>query len=275
MLQSNLSYRRLLSMPLLSGLLGAFFVISTGLSGCAASAAHTTSPQEIAVDASPAVSAAPTLVEATQPEQDEHSVHPGINDPYFRPDGPARYTRILEAESREIVQRRTDIVDAIGLREGMVVADIGAGTGLLTTEIAKRVGDSGLVYAVDIVPEFLDLIRRRVEEGGLTNVSVIQGEEKAPGLPPASLDLAFMCDTYHHLEFPKAYMRSLLQTLRPGAILVLVDMKRVDGESTPAVLRHVRASEAAVIAEVQQAGFLLESETELLRENYYLHFRRP
>ena len=72
-------------MPLLSGLLWAFFVISTGLSGCAASAAHTTSPQEIAVDASPAVSAAPTLVEATQPEQDEHSVHPGINDPYFRP----------------------------------------------------------------------------------------------------------------------------------------------------------------------------------------------
>jgi len=104
---------------------------------------------------------------------------------------------------------------------------------------------------------------------------VIRGQEKAAGLGPRSIDLAFMCDTYHHLEFPEAYMRSVFLSLRPGATLVLVDMKRVEGESSPGVLRHVRAGKAEVIGEVEQAGFVFRSETDLLEENYYLYFRRP
>jgi len=107
--------------------------------------------------------------------QDEPSVHPGINDPYFLTDGPAQYTRILEAENREIVQSRRDIVGATGLRRGMAVAG----------------------------------------------------------------------------------------------------MKREEGKSGPGVLRHVRAGTAAVIEEVEQSGFVLMSETDLLEENYCLHFRRP
>ncbi|NNE20909.1 MAG: SAM-dependent methyltransferase, partial [Myxococcales bacterium] len=79
----------------------------------------------------------------------------------------------------------------------------------------------------------------------------------------------------HHLEYPKAYMRSLFLSLRPAGTLVLVDMKRVEGESSPRVLRHVRAGEVTVIDEVEQAGFVFQSKTELLEENYYLHFRRP
>lgn len=213
--------------------------------------------------------------EPAVPVLDEASVRPGINDPYFLPDGPDTYAKILEAESREIVQRRHDIVAAMGLRRGMVVADIGAGTGVLTSEMAEWVGKRGTVFAVDIVPEFLERIRARVSADGLTNVVVVQGEERATGLKPLSLDLAFMCDTYHHVEYPQAYMHSLFQTLRPGATLVLVDMKREDGHSSPGVLRHVRADKATVIAEVEQAGFIFESEIELLIENYYLRFRRP
>jgi len=260
-------------MPSLSKGFWAFFIALVCLLGCAT---RGTRAAETTLAASPAGTAEPPpAAESSEPDQDEPSAQPGINDPYFRPDGPARYSRILEAETREIVQRRSDIVDAIGLRTGMAVADIGAGTGLLTTEIADRVGVRGQVYAVDIVPEFLDLIRSRAEAEGLRNVTVIQGEEKATGLDPGSIDLAFMCDTYHHLEFPQAYMRSLFLTLRPGATLVLVDMKRVEGESSPSVLRHVRAGKAKVIGEVEQAGFVFESETDLLEENYYLHFRRP
>lgn len=260
-------------MPLLSRVVWTFFVALLCSSGCAT---RTTSSTETVVAASPTGTAeAPPVAESAQPKEGEPSVHPGINDPYFRPDGPTRYTRILEAETREIVQRRGDIVDAIGLRKGMAVADIGAGTGLLTTGIAERVGVGGLVYAVDIVPEFLDLIRSRVEAEGLTNVTVIQARERSTGLGPGSIDLAFMCDTYHHIEFPQAYMRSLFLNLRPGATLVLVDMKRVDGESGASVLRHVRASKATVVGEVEQAGFVLTSEIDLLDENYYLYFRRP
>lgn len=216
-----------------------------------------------------------TALPKPTPAADEPSVKPGINEPYFRDDALQRYTRILESKTREIVQRRREIVDAIGLAEGMRVADIGAGTGLLTTEMAKRVGPQGAVFAVDIVPAFLERIAERVRAEGLRNVTVVRGEQRETGLAPASLDLAFMCDTYHHIEYPAAYMRSLFRTLRPGATLVLVDMKRPDGESSPAVLRHVRADKATVIAEVERAGFVFESETEVLEENYYLHFRRP
>ena len=209
------------------------------------------------------------------PVVDESSVRPGINALYFHPDALDKYTRVLEAEHREVVQYRNQIINAIGLSEGMVVADIGAGTGLFTTEIAKRVGDDGAVFSVDIVPAFLDRIRERVKAALLTNVTVVLGEERATALDDASVDLAFMCDTYHHIEYPQTYMRSLFRTLRPGGALVLIDFERIEGKTTPAILRHVRADKQTVIDEVGQAGFVLESEAELLEHNYYLHFRRP
>ncbi|MBW2381843.1 MAG: hypothetical protein JRG70_20310 [Deltaproteobacteria bacterium] len=96
----------------------------------------------------------------TVPAVAEASVRPGINAPYVQPDALDKFTRVLEAETREVAQHRDEIVDAIGLRRGMVVADIGAGTGLFVTEIAKRVGKRGAVFAVDIVPVFLERITR-------------------------------------------------------------------------------------------------------------------
>jgi ubiquinone/menaquinone biosynthesis C-methylase UbiE len=224
------------------------------------------------------VEPAPVAEPANAPEPtaapDELSVKPGINDPYFRDDGLERYTRILEGERREIVRRRTDIVDAIGLRTGMAAADIGAGTGLLTLDMAERVGRDGVVYAVDIVPAFLERIRERAASAGVDNVVVVQGGEKATGLKPRSIDLAFMCDTYHHIEYPDAYLFSLFQTLRPGGAFVVVDMKRPE-RSSPAHLGHVRANKATVIAEIEATGFVFDSEVDLLRHNYYLRFRRP
>ncbi|MBT8481484.1 MAG: methyltransferase domain-containing protein [Myxococcales bacterium] len=261
-------------MPSLSkGLRSFFFIALVCLPACAAGTAN---PGKTAPAASPARTVdLQSTPSSTEPAEDERNARPGINDHYFQPGGPDRYRAVLEAETREIVRRRGDIVDAIGLRKGMAVADIGAGTGVLTGEIAARVGARGRVYAVDIVPGFLDLIRSRVEDEGLRNVTVVRGKERETGLGPGSIDVAFMCDTYHHLEFPQTYMRSVFRSLRPGGTLVVVDMKRDEGESSPGVLRHVRAGKAIVIGEVEQAGFVFLSETELLEQNYYLHFRRP
>jgi len=243
--------------------------------GCAAGSANP-APSEGVTDAPAlALDAGERARADSSTGVEEPSVKPGINDPYFEANALDTYTRILESDTREIVQRSSEIVEAIGLEEGMIVADIGAGTGLLTAEIAKQVGKRGEVFAVDIVPAFLDRIRERVIADGLSNVTVVRGEERATGLPPASLDLAFMCDTYHHIEYPQAYMSSLFRTLRPGATLVLIDMERTEGHASPAILRHVRASKEAVIEEVQQAGFIFESEVELLEKNYYLRFVRP
>lgn len=209
------------------------------------------------------------------PVVDESSVRPDINALYFEPDALEKYTDVLESERREVVQRRDEIVDAMALLEGMIVADIGAGTGLFTTEIARRVGDHGAVFGVDIVPAFLDRIRESAKAAQLSNVTVVLGEERATALEDASVDLAFMCDTYHHIEYPQTYMRSLFRTVRAGGALVLIDFERLEGKTNPAVLSHVRADKQAVIDEVGRAGFVLESETELLEYNYYLHFRRP
>lgn len=205
------------------------------------------------------------------------SVRPGINDAYFREGALERYTGILEAESREVALHRDAIVDAIRLRNGMVVADIGAGTGLFTTELAKRVGDQGRVLAVDIVPSFLRRIEERVRAEGLSNVRVIKGEEGASGLREGAVDLAFLCNTYHHLEFPESYLQSLFDALRPGGTLVMVDFERIEGVTHPSLLRHVRAGKRTVIREVTGVGFVLVSEVEadFLEENYFLRFRRP
>jgi len=248
-----------------------------GLIGCAFVYVLGCGPAPTREPAVPAPSSgaeeAPQVVPA--PVVDESSVQPGINAHYFAPDGFDKVVRALEAESREVVVHRDEIVDAIGLREAMVVADIGAGTGLFTTEIAKRVGEHGVVLAVDIVPAFLDRLRERVKEEQLTNVTVVQGGERATALEDASVDLAFMCDTYHHIEYPQTYMGSLFRTLRPGATLVLIDFERIEGKTRPATLQHVRADKQTVIEEVSGAGFVLESETDLLDENYYLRFHRP
>jgi len=209
------------------------------------------------------------------PVVEEGSVRKGINAPYFAPGGYEKFARVLEAESREVAAHRDQIVEAIGLRQGMVVADIGAGTGLFTTEIARRVGNQGAVFAVDIVPAFLDRVRERVEAEELSNVTVVLGGERATGLKDASVDLAFMCNTYHHLEYPRTYMDSLFRTLRPGATLVLIDLERIEGKTSDAMFQHVRADKQTVIVEVRRAGFVLESETDLLEENYYLRFVRP
>jgi len=235
--------------------------VATQALGCAAGAANPAASDDATKASGVAAQANATAGSGPTPRVPEPSVKPGINDPYFKSGALDTYTRILEA--------------AIGLEKGMVVADIGAGTGLLTTGIAEWVGKRGTVFAVDIVPVFLERIRDRVRDAGLTNVIVVQGEEKATGLEPASLDLAFMCDTYHHIEYPEAYLASLFESLRPGAVLVLVDMKRPEHQSSAAVLRHVRADKPTVVSEFEEAGFVLDSEVDLLRENYYLRFRRP
>lgn len=212
---------------------------------------------------------------STEPPEEEASVRPGVNAAYFREDGLARYTPILEGERREVVEQREAIIGAMGLTAGMTVADIGAGTGLFTVAIAPRVEPGGTVYAVDIVPAFLERIRDRVSEEKLQNVEVVMGAERATNLEPGSIDLAFMCDTYHHLEYPLTYMRSLFEALRTDASLVLIDLERIEGQSSKATLAHVRAGKDTVIEEVVSVGFVLDYEADLLEENYYLRFRRP
>jgi ubiquinone/menaquinone biosynthesis C-methylase UbiE len=202
----------------------------------------------------------------------EGSVRPGVNQPYFEPDAARKWSRVLEAPSREIARRHEEIVAALQLPSGAAVADIGAGTGLLSLDLARAVGPTGKVFAVDIVPAFLAEVRGRAQRAGLTNVRTVLANERSADLPAASIDLAFLCDVYHHLEYPHTYLASLARALRPGGRLVVIDFKRIPGVTKPAVLDHVRADQAQVTREIEQAGFRLLTQRDLLVENYWLEF---
>jgi predicted methyltransferase len=196
---------------------------------------------------------------------------PAVNRPYENPDY-TQWVERFESEGREVYDRREAIVTASGARAGMSVADIGAGTGLFTREFARVVGPSGKVYAVDISKTFVDNIQRTAREQGLGNVTGIVNTQDDTRLPPASIDLAFVCDTYHHFERPRAMLDSIRRALRPGGRLIVIDFERVEGRSSSWVLGHVRAGREQVIREVEAAGFRFVRAENLLKDNFYLHF---
>lgn len=206
----------------------------------------------------------------------EQSVKPGINDKFLDPKLKVEeWTQKFETESREIFQQRQKIIENIGLKPGLQVADIGAGTGLFTLPFASAVGKNGKVYAVEIAQGFLDHIRARAAKVGLTNIQTVLCTSRSTGLPDASIDLAFICDVYHHFEFPKDSLASLHKALKPGGELILIDFKRIAGVSSEFVMGHVRAGQEVFEAEIIAAGFEKTEEVKgFLLENYFVKFRR-
>ena len=222
---------------------------------------------------SPFVIAAVLAAAPVQAPAQARSVHPGINAPYRHPDV-AGSVRMFESEGREVYDRRRDIVAALGLKRGMRVADVGAGTGLFVRLLSPAVGPQGRVYAVDIAPEFVRNIERLARQENLANVEAILGGEREAKLAPGSVDLVFTSDTYHHFEYPQDMLTSIHRALTPGGSLVVVDYQRIPGKSSAWILDHVRAGKEAVIAEIEAAGFRLVEDRPLLRDNYFLRFRR-
>jgi len=204
----------------------------------------------------------------------EQSVKPGINDS-FRDPKVEDFTERFEVESREVYALRKEIVAACEIKPGMVVADIGAGTGLFTRLFASAVGEKGRVLAVDITPKFLEHIQATAREANLPNIDTILCSEDSTKLPPESVDLAFICDTYHHFEFPYKTMDSLRRALRPGGRVVMIDFRRIPGESSDWTLNHVRAGQEVFESEILRTGFRKVAENpDLLKENYFVVFEK-
>jgi SAM-dependent methyltransferase len=187
------------------------------------------------------------------------------------------YVERFEGESREVFAERQAIVEALALSTGSRIADIGAGTGFFTALFAEEVSDDGTVYAVEISPKFLEHLRERFAAEESTPVRVVEGTRNSVELPPSSIDLAFICDVYHHFESPQDSLASLLSAIRPGGSLVLIDFERIPGESPDWIFEHVRAGEEVFRAEIEAAGFVFTEEIQLegLKNNYMLRFERP
>lgn len=206
----------------------------------------------------------------------EESVAPGIND-NFRNPNVDEYIKRFEGESRSIYAHRNDIVKALELKPGMAVADIGAGTGFFSLMISDEVGADGRVYAVDIAENFIEHIREISREHQKTNISAIVCDDHSAKLPENAVDLAFVCDTYHHFEYPQDTLASILSAVKPGGRLVIVDFVRIEGRTGEWALNHVRCGMGAVIDEVQQAGFdFLEKKDLGMPDQYVISFvKRP
>jgi predicted methyltransferase len=211
---------------------------------------------------------------AETPPPEKPAVRHSLNTGFLSAD-PRHWEGVFERPGREVFDKRFQIVAATGVRPGMTVADVGAGTGLFTVLFARAVGPRGKVYAVDISKRLIASIRKRAADYHVANVESVVSGPKDTLLAKDSVDLVFVCDTYHHFEYPLAMLKSIARALRPNGELVVVDYRRIPGESTPWVMSHVRAGEEDVTREIEAAGFKLVGKGELLRTNYLLRFRKP
>lgn len=228
----------------------------------------------------PPEAAPPTPKPDPQPEPEpepggDHGVlHEDLNAPYAEETDVRRWKARFESREREVAKRRDDIVAQLHLKPGMAVADLGAGTGLFTFAFAEAVGRTGKVYAVDVQPYFLDHLRATAREKKLPQVQAVQATQRSPGLPEASIDVAFFCDAYHHIEHPAPYLAELRAALRPGGRLVVVDYDKSQ-DAKPFIRKHLRATPETFRAEIEAAGFRFEREWDGLEENFVFVFQRP
>jgi predicted methyltransferase len=177
---------------------------------------------------------------------------------------------LLEAPDRDIWQHPEQIMDVLGIAEGSVVADIGAGAGWFTIRLARRVGPNGVVYAEDVQPEMLAAISRRVNAEGLMNVTPILGKGSDPQLPGTALDAVLMVDAYHEIDDRVPLLRNLAKALRPGGRIGVVDFK-LEG-SGPGPAMEERISPETVVNDAKGAGLRLLSHETFLPYQYFLIF---
>lgn len=205
----------------------------------------------------------------------EKSVRPGINDNFKNPNA-EQFVERFETESREVFAKRKEIADACPIQPGQTVADIGAGTGLFTRIFSEKVGPEGKVIAVDIAKNFVDHITKVSGDLGQKNVTAQLCTADSTGLTAITVDVAYICDVYHHFEYPEKSMKSLYEAMKPGGKVVLVEFHRIEGKSSEFSLKHVRAGQEVFEAEIARVGFKKVKEIpDLLKENYMVIFEKP
>lgn len=200
---------------------------------------------------------------------------PKINARFYDADA-AEWSTRFEGESREIYAKRNALIAASGVKPGMTVADVGAGSGFMAMLFAKAVGPAGSVIASEISKPFTLAIALRAKNEGIGNLSTVIGTQTDTGLPAERVDIVFTSDVYHHFEQVAPTLASIRRALKPGGRFIVVDFERIPGVSRQSTLDHVRAGKETVIEEVLAAGFKLREEVKTLglRDNYYLIFER-
>jgi ubiquinone/menaquinone biosynthesis C-methylase UbiE len=177
----------------------------------------------------------------------------------------------FQEEMRNQQQPPEKLIEAIGLKEGMTVADIGAGRGRVTVFLAKKVGKKGMVFANDIDTSVLDYLRDRCKKNSISNVKTIVGSTDDPLLPKEQVDLALIIDTFHHLEKPVEMMRNTKSCLKKNGILVIVDRDSIKSRLSPSE----KTSREKLTKLSEEAGFkIIKVNSDLFKEDN-IYFLKP
>ena len=178
----------------------------------------------------------------------------------------------LLRETRESEEHTTRLLEALAVKPGQVVCDLGCGNGFHTLPLAELVGPEGKVFAVDIQPEMLDMLRVRAAEAQLDNIERVLGTVADPKLPRDSCDLVLLADVYHEISYPEQVLAGIRRALRPEGRVVLVEFRAEDPEVP--IKRLHKMSKAQVRKELERNGFRLVEEFDELPWQHVMAFER-
>jgi ubiquinone/menaquinone biosynthesis C-methylase UbiE len=199
---------------------------------------------------------------AGQTVRDQHQAHRLHGDP-------KAYIAALEDPRRDAYQKPHEVMQALGIKEGEVIADIGAGSGYFAVRLAHHVGATGRVYAVDVSPDMIRHLHGRVRDMGLLNVSPILAPPNDP-LLPQPVDRFLIVDVWHHIEDQPGYLALMKKQLKPGGQIVMIDFHKRDLPVGPPV--GMKIAREDLLRQMQAHGFRLASEHTFLPYQYFLVF---
>ena len=190
-----------------------------------------------------------------------------------RPPDIAKYLEQLDRPERDQYQKPEQVVDALGVKAGMAVADLGAGSGYFTRRFVKAVTDTGKVYAIDIEQEMLTYTKTSIERLRIPyTAEFILAKPDDPKLPPGSVDLIFLCNVYHHLENREKYFADVKPALKSGGRVAIVDFYHDARSGDVGFPRQHLVARETVVTDMGKAGYRLLREHTFLPRQYFLEF---
>jgi ubiquinone/menaquinone biosynthesis C-methylase UbiE len=178
----------------------------------------------------------------------------------------------MDRTERQQEEEPDRALDLIAIQPGMKVADVGAGSGYMTTRLSPRVGPTGKVYANDVQPALLQIIRQKASSQGLSNIELVLGTETDARLPEGAIDLVLLVDVYHEFSHPQEMLRSIRRSLKPEGRLVLIEYRKEDPSIPIADTHRLNAADAR--KEIGAEGFTFDQLISRLPRQHIIVFRR-
>lgn len=190
-----------------------------------------------------------------------------------RPENIAQYLEHLDSPERDQYQKPFQVIEALNLKPGQAVADLGSGSGYFTRRLVGAVTESGKVYAIDVEPEMLQYVENSlVHTHAPYNAEFILARPDSPKLPVESVDLIFVCNVFHHLEDRTSYFRNVRSALKSGGRIAIIDFYHDERSGDLGFPKQHLVPQEKAIAEMTAAGYRLEREHDFLPRQYFLEF---